>query len=70
MPQGLMWEVDDLYASLNVETRIVVQQRTSEIKTLMRRSAQDIVDIGQKLIEVNDRLEHGFFLSWLRLEFE
>lgn len=63
-------ETNALYASLDVETRIVVQQHTSEIKTLMRRTAQDIVEIGQKLIEVKDRLEHGLFLSWLRMEFE
>jgi hypothetical protein len=63
-------DTNELYASLDVETRIVVQQRTGEIKALMRRTAQDIVEIGQKLIEVKDRLEHGLFLSWLRVEFE
>ena len=58
------------YAALDTETRIVVQQRTSEIKTLMRRSAQDIVDIGQKLIEVKEQLEHGHFRKWLKAEFK
>jgi hypothetical protein len=62
--------MDDLYTSLDVESRIVVQQRTSEIKTLMRRTAQDIVDIGHKLIEVKDRLGHGRFDAWLCVEFE
>jgi hypothetical protein len=57
------------YAALDAETRIVVQQRTSEIKTLMRRSAQDIIDIGQKLIEVKARLGHGHFGGWLESEF-
>jgi hypothetical protein len=70
MPQQQPPNVVDLYAGLDVETRIVVRQRTSEIKTLMRRTAQDIVDIGLKLIEVNGRLEHGLFLSWLQMEFE
>ena len=70
MSQRHRLEVDALYASLDVETRIVVQQRTSEIKTLMRRTAQDIVEIGLKLVEVNNRLAHGLFLSWLRMEFE
>lgn len=62
--------MDDLYASLDVETRIVVQQRTSEIKRLMRRTAQDIVDIGQKMLEVKIKLDYGGFGAWLRLEFE
>ena len=58
------------YATLDSETRIVVQQRTSEIKALMRRAAQDIIDIGQKLIEVKARLPHGEFGGWLVAEFE
>ncbi len=45
------------------------EQRTGEIKTLMKRAAQDIIDIGQKLIEVKLRLGHGHFQSWTRHEF-
>lgn len=40
------------YDALDTETRIVVQQRTTEIKALMKRAASDIIEIGQKLIEV------------------
>ena len=43
--------VNDLCPSLDVETRVVVQQHTREIKTLMRRTAQDVVDIGQSGID-------------------
>jgi phage N-6-adenine-methyltransferase len=57
------------YQALDTETRIIVQQRTSEIKTLMRRTAQDIIDIGQKLIEVKARLGYGNFGAWLQAEF-
>ena len=58
------------YASLNPETRIVIQQRTNEIKTLIQRAAQDIFEIGQKLVEVKAKLGHGHFRSWLKAEFE
>lgn len=58
------------YANLDPETRIVVQQKTGEIRGLMRRAAQDIVDIGLRLIEVKGRLPHGQFGPWLRAEFE
>jgi hypothetical protein len=58
------------YNQLDPETRIVVQQRTSEIKTLMKRTAQDIIEIGEKLIEVKERLPHGAFGGWLDVEFE
>lgn len=37
------------YAALNSDTQVVVQQHTREIKSLLRRTAQDIFDIGQKL---------------------
>ena len=62
--------MDDLYTELDLETRIVVRQRTGEIKTLMQRTAQDLVEIGQKLVEVKARLGHGLFGDWLQAEFE
>jgi Protein of unknown function (DUF3102) len=34
-----------------------------------RRTSQDIIDIGQKLIEVKGYLGHGHFLKWLKSEF-
>jgi Protein of unknown function (DUF3102) len=58
------------YAALNSETQIVVQQRTSEIRSLLRRTAQDIFDVGQKLIEVKAQLGHGHFRNWLNSEFD
>lgn len=57
------------YGQLDIESRIVVKQRTEEIKTLVRRSAQDIIDIGNKLIDVKERLGHGGFGDWLEREF-
>jgi hypothetical protein len=57
------------YQELDAETRIVVQQRTEEIKVLVRRSAQHIIDIGNKLIDVKARLGHGHFGNWLDSEF-
>ncbi len=57
------------YTQLDTETRIVVRQRTEEIKVLVRRSAQDIIDIGGKLIDVKTRLGHGNFGGWLKAEF-
>ncbi len=58
------------YAALDPETRIVVQQRTSEIKSLIRRTASDILDLGQKLLEVKAQLGHGYFRDWLKSEFD
>jgi hypothetical protein len=57
------------YASLDAETRSCIQYHTSEIRTLVRRSAQDIIKIGQHLISVKEQLEHGQFRNWLSAEF-
>lgn len=57
------------YASLTSEDRIVIKQKTEEIKVLMRRTAQDVFDIGGKLLEIKDRLGHGKFGAWLKAEF-
>jgi hypothetical protein len=58
------------YTVLESETRIIVQQHTCEIKSLMRRTAQDIIHIGQKLKEVKAQLGHGYFRAWLNAEFD
>ena len=58
------------YAALNREARIVVLQRTCEIKNLLRRTAKDIIEIGQKLVDVKQQLGHGNFRNWLKAEFD
>lgn len=58
------------YATLDTETRNVVQQRSNEIKERLRDSAQAAWEIGQRLVEVRDRLGYGRFYSWLQVEFE
>lgn len=58
------------YSGLDSETRIIVQQRCGEVRSLIKRSGADILEIGQKLIEVRDRLKHGKWGAWLHAEFE
>ena len=58
------------YQHLDDKTRTIVWERTSEIKNLMRLTAENIINIGQKLTDVKQQLEHGTFQSWLRTEFE
>lgn len=57
------------YASLEPETSEFVQQQTGQIQALMKRTAQDIIEIGQKLIEVKAKLGYGRFGDWLLAEF-
>jgi hypothetical protein len=58
------------YESLDSETRIVVKQKTSEIKKLIRKTAQTVWEIGENLSEVKSCLQHGQFESWLSSEFD
>lgn len=68
VPADVLLKVFD-YAALDMETRVVVQQKTGEIKERTRRAAQDIIDIGTRLLDVKDRLGHGSFGVWLSAEF-
>jgi hypothetical protein len=56
------------YETLSPETHQKIKEKTSELKSLIRRSAQNIIDIGQTLIEVKQRLGHGQYGKWLKAE--
>ena len=58
------------YASLDLDTAQFIQEQTGEIRGLMRRTAQDIFEIGQKLLQVKAKLGHGRFGTWLTVEFD
>jgi hypothetical protein len=58
------------YADLDSDTQLVVKQCTNEIRTLIRRSAQDVIKIGRKLIQVKEQIGHGHFRNWLKIEFD
>ncbi|MBW4511494.1 MAG: DUF3102 domain-containing protein [Scytonematopsis contorta HA4267-MV1] len=57
------------YEALEAETRLLVLRNTNEIKTLMRRTCEDIINIGHKLIAIKMSLGHGKFINWLKFEF-
>ena len=57
------------YDILDLGQRSIIKQRTEEIKERLKRSAQDIWEIGQKLFEVRSKLAYGQFDSWLTAEF-
>lgn len=57
------------YEALDLNTQIRIKQKTSEIKVLIRQTARNIVEVGQKLSEVKQQLKHGEFRNWLKTEF-
>lgn len=58
------------YASLDAATSAFIRQQTGEIRALMKRTSQDIIDLGQRLILVKEKLGHGQFGIWLAAEFD
>ena len=57
------------YSQITYDHQILIQQRTDEIKNLIRRTASNLIEIGQKLHEVKKLLGHGHFGQWLKTEF-
>lgn len=58
------------YGSLDTDTAQFVQQQTSEIKGLFKQTVENIIAIGQNLIQVKECLLHGQWLNWLVAEFD
>ncbi|MDJ0687477.1 MAG: DUF3102 domain-containing protein [Xenococcaceae cyanobacterium MO_188.B32] len=65
--EGIITRFD--YEILSPQQRNVIQKCTGEIKERLRRTAQDVWEVGQKLVEVRSQLEHGQFEVWLSAEF-
>jgi len=57
------------YEALDADTRRYVMERAERIHNLARMTAAGIVQIGQYLMEVKERLKHGQFLDWIDAEF-
>ena len=57
------------YAELDAGTRRYVRERAERIHNLARMTATSIVQIGQYLSEVKERLGHGKFGKWISFEF-
>jgi hypothetical protein len=56
--------------ALDTDTRLFVQEKTQAIHARLKRTAEDIIAIGEDLIAVNERLApYGKFHAWLRAEF-
>ncbi len=66
MSQLEMFKYDDLSPDVASDVRAA----TERIKLRIKRSAEDIVAIGQDLITAKGLLSHGQFSEWLETEFE
>lgn len=63
--QQMSFNYDAVPAPVALQAREAAQR----IKLRLRRSAEDIIEIGRDLMSVKDRIGHGNFLPWLEAEF-
>jgi hypothetical protein len=63
-------QIDELfdYQLLDQETATFVQIKTEQIREKHRLVLNSIIEIGEKMIEVKNRLPHGQFGAWLKNE--
>ncbi|SRR6266487_3820059 len=58
------------YDVLDTDTRTFVQEKAQNIHARLKRTAEDVIAIGQDLIAVKAHLGHGQFQNWIQAEFE
>jgi len=58
------------YGLLDEETRVFVKVATADIQGRLKRTADDIIVIGENLIAVKAKLGHGQFSRWVKSEFD
>lgn len=57
------------YGQVVAPVAIRAREAAERIKLRLRRSAEDIIEIGRDLIAVKESLPHGSFLPWIEAEF-
>lgn len=58
------------YAALPVDAALTARAAAERIKLRLKRTVEDIIEIGRELTAVKDELPHGQFLPWIAAEFE
>jgi hypothetical protein len=56
------------YSQFNTETAASLQARASRTRSLLKRTSDDIIEIGKLLLEAKAQLPHGQYLPWIRAE--
>lgn len=58
------------YAALPVDAALNARAAAERIKLRLKRTVEDIIEIGRELTAVKAELPHGEFLPWIAAEFE
>ncbi len=65
-----MTQVGFDYAALPVDSALTARAAAERIKLRLKRTVEDIIEIGRELKAVKEELPHGQFLPWIAAEFE
>jgi hypothetical protein len=57
------------YSAIDTDITIYLKQCAQETRKLLKRTTEDIIKIGQNLLEAKKRLPHGQYVPWLKSEF-
>jgi len=57
------------YAALDADTANETKDAAERIRVVLRNTTAGIIEVGERLIAVKDRLPHGQFTPWLAAEF-
>lgn len=58
------------YFALDADIAIEARAAAERVKVRLRRTAEDIVEIGKELLSIKGKLNHGQFLPWIEAEFQ
>ena len=58
------------YAALPVDSALTARAAAERIKLRLKRTVEDIIEIGRELTAVKEEFPHGKFLPWIAAEFE
>jgi hypothetical protein len=56
------------YSEIDTEVASYLQQNAQETRGLLKRTTEDIIRIGQNLLEAKAKLPHGKFIPWVKAE--
>lgn len=56
------------YSQLDIETALSLQAKASRTRSLLKRTSEDILEIGKLLLEAKAQLPHGQYLPWIKAE--
>jgi hypothetical protein len=56
------------YSQLDTETAFSLQAKASRTRSLLKRTSEDILEIGKLLLEAKAQLPHGQYLPWIKAE--